>query len=56
MPDLRTLEDIVKQPIPNEILLKYEMWTLQRMGWKLNGEQSRTMRCDVVQCDATWAL
>ena len=37
VPDLLTLESILKQPIPNEILLKYEMWALQKMGWKLNG-------------------
>ena len=37
VPDLHTLENIVKQPISNEVLLKYEMWALQKMGWKLNG-------------------
>ena len=40
MPDLLTIEDIAKQPIPNDILLKYELWTLQKMGWKLTGKIS----------------
>jgi hypothetical protein len=38
VPDLLTIEDIAKQPIPNDILLKYELWTLQKMGWKLTGK------------------
>ena len=40
VPDLLTIEDIAKQPIPNDILLKYELWTLQKMGWKLTGKIS----------------
>jgi hypothetical protein len=36
VPELRKLEEIARQQIPNEILLDYELWALMRMGWKLN--------------------
>lgn len=45
VPDLLTIEDIAKQPIPNDILLKYELWTLQKMGWKLTGKTSIIIQC-----------
>lgn len=38
VPDLETLEYLIQLPIPKETLLNYELWTLQKLGWKLNGE------------------
>lgn len=37
VPDLETLEYLIQLPIPKETLLNYELWTLQKLGWKLNG-------------------
>ena len=40
MPDLETLEYLIQLPIPKDTLLNYELWTLQKLGWKLNGMDS----------------
>ena len=40
VPDLETLEYLIQLPIPKETLLNYELWTLQKLGWKLNGKYS----------------
>lgn len=40
MPDLETLEYLIQLPIPKDTLLNYELWTLQKLGWKLNGVHS----------------
>lgn len=37
VPDLETLEYLIQLPIPKDTLLNYELWTLQKLGWKLNG-------------------
>ena len=39
VPDLETLEYLIQLPIPKETLLNYELWTLQKLGWKLNGKK-----------------
>jgi hypothetical protein len=35
VPELLALQNITQQEIPQEELLKYELWALQRMGWIL---------------------
>jgi hypothetical protein len=40
VPDLETLEYLIQLPIPKDTLLNYELWTLQKLGWKLNGMHS----------------
>lgn len=37
VPHLETLEYLIQLPIPKDTLLNYELWTLQKLGWKLNG-------------------
>lgn len=37
VPDLKTLEVTTRTSIPHATLLRYEIWTLKRMGWKLHG-------------------
>ena len=41
VPDLETLEYLIQLSIPKETLLNYELWTLQKLGWKLNGKYSK---------------
>mmetsp|Transcript_4720 Transcript_4720/g.6477 ORF Transcript_4720/g.6477 Transcript_4720/m.6477 type:complete len:329 (-) Transcript_4720:566-1552(-) len=36
VPSLKSLEEITMQKISNECVLNYELWSLKRMGWKLN--------------------
>lgn len=36
---METLEYLIQLPIPKETLLNYELWTLQKLGWKLNGKK-----------------
>lgn len=38
VPSLKSLEEITQQKISNECVLNYELWSLKRMGWKLNGK------------------
>lgn len=38
VPGLKRIEEITQQEIPNDTFLYYELWTLKKMGWKLNGK------------------
>jgi hypothetical protein len=38
VPGLKKIEEITQQQINNETFLYYELWTLKKMGWKLNGK------------------
>ena len=50
VPELRRLEEIARQQIPNEILLDYELWALMRMGWKLNARTPIAfLHCHMIQ-------
>ncbi len=40
VPGLKRIEEITQQEIPNDTFLYYELWTLKKMGWKLNGKNN----------------
>lgn len=44
VPTLKSLEEITQQKISNECVLNYELWSLKRMGWKLNGKKNSSIK------------